>query len=150
MLEFSVSREMGPRWLITIAALGIVVSFVAGLSNSTMFYATLPKDENAEVIVFYQPTCPHCIAEIPTIKKIIADGHKVSAFNVFKHQDLARKYGVTETPTIVVPRNGTKLVGEQSYESILAAIHGTQSWQTTAQQGAGCSVNPEAITCSRT
>ena len=130
-----------------IAGLGIIISFAAGLSNSIMFYKFLPKDENAEIIVFYQPTCPHCIAEIPTIRKLVADGYSVSAFNVFKRPDLAEKYGITATPTIIITKSGTKLEGAQDYEVIVAAMKGfTSPWVSS---GAACGVS-EVGTCSHT
>jgi len=146
-MDFSVSTEIGPRWIILLAGLGIIISFAAGLSNSIMFYEFLPRDENAEILVFYQPTCPHCIAEIPTIRRLAAEGYSVSAFNVFKRPDLAEKYGIIATPTIVITKNGVKLEGEQSYEAIIAAINGTTNpWGST---GAACSVS-EVETCSPT
>ena len=150
MLEFSLSKEMGPRWIIFAAGLGLIASFALGLSNSTMFYALLPKDENADILVFYQPTCPHCIAEIPTIKRLVSEGYRVSAFNVFRYPQLTKKYGVTETPTIIIPKSRAKLEGEQDYNRILAAMHGTVQWYQKSKAGAGCSVNREEITCSPT
>ncbi len=123
-------------------------AFAAGLSNSVVFYELLPKDTNAEILVFYQPTCPHCIAEIPTIRKLISAGYSVSAFNVFEYPDLARKYGVSETPTIVIPKTGEKLVGEQDYESIVAALAGRLPWEAESK-GSACGIGG-STTCSPT
>ncbi len=147
-MDFSLSHELGPRWVLCMGAFIIVGAFMAGLSNSVVFYELLPKDTNADILVFYQLTCPHCIAEIPTVKKLIANGYHVSAFNVFEYPDLARKYNITATPTTVIPRTGEKLVGEQSYDSIVAALRGMLPWeQTTA--GNSCGVGSGA-TCSHT
>ncbi len=142
------SREMGPRWVMVLAGLGMIASFVIGASNSVLFYETLPKDLNAEIIVFYQPSCPHCIAEIPTIKKLVAEGYSVSTFNVFKRPDLAEKYGITATPTIIITRKGKKLEGEQDYETIVSALKDAKipSW---IKNGSACGVK-EVGTCSPT
>ncbi len=148
MLDFSLSREMGPRWIIIVAGLGVLIAFALGLSNSAMFYAMLPKDENADILVFYQPTCPHCIAEIPTIKRLVSAGYKISAFNVFRRRDLVEKYGVRETPTIVISRTGSKLVGEQAYDRIVAATKKTKREENGTM--GGCSINRGAVTCSPT
>ncbi|NPA76455.1 MAG: thioredoxin family protein [Candidatus Diapherotrites archaeon] len=145
-MEFSLSREMGPKWIMLLAAAGLAISFALGLSNSTVFFETLPKEQNADILVFYQPTCPHCIAEIPTIKKLVAAGYSVSAFNVFKYPRLAEKYHVTATPTIVITRTGEKLEGEQPYTAIISAIHGLSG--TWAQNGEACGIGVN--TCSRT
>ncbi len=115
--------------------LGIPLSFYFGLSNSIVFYELLPKDPNADIIVFYQPSCPHCIAEVPVIRELVAMGYRVSAFNVLKHPDIARAYGVTATPTIYIPSTGVKLVGEQDLNSLLQALEGME-----ASEGEACSV----------
>ena len=138
---------MGPRWIILLAGIGMLLSFTAGLSNSIMFYELMPKDENAEILVFYQPTCPHCIAEIPTIRRLVADGYSVSAFNVFKRPDLAEKYQITGTPTIIITKNGTKLEGEQSYDAIVAATKSSDNLWVHSETT--CGVN-EVGTCSPT
>ncbi|MDN5358238.1 MAG: Thioredoxin [Candidatus Diapherotrites archaeon] len=150
-MDFSLSTEMGPRWIMLLAGVGLILSFAAGLANSTMFYALLPKDENADILVFYQPTCPHCIAEIPTIQKLVSEGISVSAFNVFKYPELTKKYNVTETPTLVITKTGKVLRGEQDYETIKQALAGekTELWGIS---GSGCAVNKDNTvgTCSPT
>ncbi len=148
-MDFALSRTMGPRWVIAVAGIGLALAFAAGLSNSIMFYEFLPKDLNADIIVFYQPTCPHCIAEIPTIKKLVADGYSVSAINVFKRPDLAEKYGVIATPTIIITRTGETLEGEQDYKTIVSALKNAKIPQWI-KSGATCSVKGVAGTCSPT
>ena len=142
LMDFSLSKEMGPRWLIYLSVLGLPIFFALGLNNSTLFYETLPHDVNGDVVVFYQPSCPHCIAEVPTIKKLVSLGYRVSAVNVFQHPDLARAYGVESTPTIVVFPYGIKLVGEQDLNTILKAlkgIHGEGSGESCSVGGSTCS-----------
>ncbi len=141
-MQFNVALRR-PAWPFALAALGLVASFAAGLQNSIIFYELLPKDLNADVVVFYQPTCPHCIAEIPTIRSLVSMGYRVSAINVFERPDLAAKVGVSATPTIYVPSTGIKLVGEQPLERILAALAGI-----TSGEGEACSTEVQA--CSPT
>ncbi len=119
------------------------MSFAAGLQNSIVFYELLPKDLNADVVVFYQPACPHCIAEIPTIRELVAMGYRVSAINVLERPDVAAEMGITATPTIYIPSTGIKLVGEQPLERILAALAGISS-----EEGEACSTEVQA--CSPT
>ncbi len=140
-----VDNKLGPIWIMYILALGIIASFILGLNNSVVYYETLPKTKDADILVFYQPSCPHCIAELPTIKRLVADGYRVSAFNVFKHPELAKRYNVTETPTLVV--DGHVLVGEQSYETIKDALN-TNWVPGSGEKGKGCSIGGD--TCSLT
>lgn len=143
-MEFSLSRDLGPRWVIYLSVLGLPIFFVLGLGNSVLFYESLPHDMNGDIVVFYQPSCPHCIAEIPTIKKLVSLGYRVSAINVFRYPDLARAYGVESTPTIVVFPYGIKLVGEQDLNTILKALKGIRG----GGSGGSCSIG--GSTCSPT
>ncbi len=121
-MDFSLSNELGPRWILVIALLLFVLSFIVGTQNSVLFYEYLPhRIPEKGIVVFYQPSCPHCIAEVPTIKKLVTEGYPVFTINVLKHPDLAREFNVEATPTIVILPSHIKLVGEQSYASIVAA-----------------------------
>ena len=144
-MEFSLSRELGPRWVLLLAGLGLVISFVLGTQNSVLFYEYLPHDVPSKgIVVFYQPSCPHCIAEIPTIKKLVSEGYPVYTVNVLKHPELAREFNVQATPTIVILPSRVKLVGEQTYNAIVTAFK--EGIASTA--GATCGVR--ASTCGVT
>jgi len=136
---------MGPRWLLIPLALLFVLSFALGLSNSILFYETLPHEIPAEgIVVFYQPSCPHCIAEIPVIKRLVAEGYPVYSINALKHPEIARQFGVVATPTIVILPSGVTLVGEQSYEAIVKAYEEG----IASSSGEACGV--ETYTCGPT
>jgi len=136
-VEFEVTQGYGPLWIIILMAGGIPIAFLLGLQNSVYFYKTLPHHLDADVVVFYQPGCPHCVAEIPVIKKLVAMGYKVSAINVLENVEVAREYNVTSTPTLYIPKTHSYLVGEQSLEDILNALKST----VNESGGGACSVN---------
>lgn len=140
-MHFQISRSLGPRYLLIPAFLGLALSFALGLSNSILFYELLPHTADAEIIVFYQPACPHCIAEIPVIREL-SQKYRVSSINVLENPDLARKYGVTATPTIYIPSTGSKIVGEADYNKIVEALEKKGEWE-----GFSCSLEN---TCSPT
>ncbi len=129
-----------------LALLGLIGSFAYGLQNSIVFYTTLPSEvPERGILIFYQPSCPHCIAEIPVIKRLVEEGYPVYAINALERPDVASSFGVTATPTIVILPSGTKLVGEQDYETIVEAY---EKGLADAKEGAACGV--ETLTCGVT
>ncbi len=140
-MEFQVSRKSAKVPLILLA--GIPLFFFLGVQNSIVFYLNLPKDvPSAGFLVFYQPTCPHCISEIPVLKELVKKGYRVSAVNVFERRDLAAEFNVTGTPTIVVFPGRIVLEGEQSLDTLVSALEGGQF---SLIEGGTC--NTEGKTC---
>ncbi len=125
-----------------IAVLLFPIFFYLGLRNSIVFYEMLPKTPPKEgFLIFYQPSCIHCIEEIPEVKKLIKKGYKVSAVNVLEARELASEFGVKVTPTIVIFPQKIKVEGSVSAQRLeeLARSKALELFE----RGSACSVGGE-------
>jgi len=80
---------------------------------------------DAVLIEFASKQCGPCRAMQPLIAQLAAGGVAVRTVDVDREPDLARRYGVRETPTFLVVSGGkelTRLVGMQSREQLMAAM----------------------------
>jgi len=80
---------------------------------------------NAILIDFSSKSCPPCRAMEPVLADLENAGVPVRHVDVRTEQDLARRYGIRQTPTYVVIADGkevTRLVGMQSIEQLRSAL----------------------------
>lgn len=102
-----------------------VVKLTAGTFDALVLAGTRPS-----MVEFLSPTCTHCQAMAPVVSRLAADFEGralVGGVNVLEEGGLAQRYGVTGVPTFVFFRDGretSRVVGETSYESLAAALHG--------------------------
>ncbi len=146
-MRISLGRRDVKLFLIGVAI--VLLAFYLGTRQSILFYEYLPHSipENG-ILVFYQPSCPKCIEEIPVIQRLVNEGYRVHTIDVYERPDIAALFGVTVTPTIVILPERTKLEGAVSYDDIMRAIK-----EGVEVKGEGCEVNIEgggAIACGLT
>ncbi|TWU45355.1 Thioredoxin C-2 [Novipirellula aureliae] len=80
---------------------------------------------NAILIDFSSASCPPCRAMEPILADLENAGVPVRHVDVRAEQDLARRYGIRQTPTYVIVVDGkevTRLVGMQSIEKLRSAL----------------------------
>ena len=80
---------------------------------------------NAILIDFSSDHCPPCLAMKPVLAELERSGVPIRHVNVGTESDLARRYGIRQTPTFVVVSGGrevTRLVGMQSAAKLLDAM----------------------------
>jgi thiol-disulfide isomerase/thioredoxin len=80
---------------------------------------------DAVLIEFGSKQCGPCRAMQPLVAQLAAGGVAVRTVDVDREPDLARRYGVRQTPTFLVVSGGkelTRLVGMQSLEQLQTAL----------------------------
>ncbi len=121
---FVVKKEKKNYWLIIITITFLFISAFLGWFTSTNRYAKFPSKitNETQIVVFYQPGCPHCIAEFPTINKL-SKNFSISAINIIQNKSYIRKYNISSTPTLLLINKGKSeiLVGEHTYSRIIEA-----------------------------
>ena len=73
------------------------------------FNTTVMDSDDAWLIEFYNPDCPHCVAFAPTYKRVAKDLKGmvfVGRVNVITEAILAERFGVTAYPTIKALKYG--------------------------------------------
>lgn len=75
---------------------------------------------------FWAPWCPHCMSFAPTVRKvaeILAGTAAVAQINTQENPGLARRFGVSGIPVLILLKHGRavdQLSGAQSSEAIMA------------------------------
>lgn len=98
------------------------------------------RASEAVLVEFTSANCGPCQAMQPVVRQLTAAGVAVRTVDVDREPDLARRYGVRQTPTFLVVAGGkerSRLVGAHSVEQLAAAM---------AVQPAGPWVNTAATT----
>ncbi len=102
------------------ALLCFVVSFAVTASS-----ACQATGGDAVLIEFSSRQCPPCRAMQPVVARLAAGGVAVRSVDVDNEPDLARRYGIRQTPTFLVVSGGkelTRLVGAQTYQQLETAL----------------------------
>ncbi|TWT81879.1 Thioredoxin [Planctomycetes bacterium CA13] len=102
------------------ALFAVAIVFAIAVSDAPSASAA-----NAILIDFSSAHCPPCRAMQPIISRLEQSGVPVRHVNVETEQDLARRYGIRQTPTFVVVSDGkevTRLVGMQSLQDLQSAL----------------------------
>ena len=132
------------KFIIITGSILILFSFLTGLSNSIMFYETLPdRLEGSGVLVFYQPTCSSCVEEIPEIRKLIEVGVPVAAVNIIKERKYITEYNIDVTPSfLIVTKQGKEVVvkGKQTFDTLYLLWLGSD---VKVNETTGCSIGGE-------
>ncbi len=118
--------------LIILIAIGIFVSYL-GYSNNIYRYDLIsekgmPKDNF--ILVFYQPSCPHCVSELPIFYKLKYDyNYTIKAINIIEQPKFIKEFNLKATPTIILFFNNSSLrvEGEISLDQILKLINELKS-----------------------
>ncbi len=70
----------------------------------------LPMSElTREVLFFTQPGCPPCEQAKPRVEEMQKQGLKVTEVDIYAQPDLARQYGITQTPTFIFLEDGIEV-----------------------------------------
>jgi thiol-disulfide isomerase/thioredoxin len=80
---------------------------------------------DAVLIEFSSHQCPPCRAMQPVVARLAASGTAVRSVDVDREPELARRYGIRQTPTFLVVSGGkelTRLVGAQTYQQLETAL----------------------------
>ncbi len=104
--------------------MGRLFVFVAAMA--TFYCLPLAAEATESVLVeFGSARCQPCQRMKPIIESLGRSGVAVRTVDVDQEPDLARRYGIQQTPTFIVISGGkelTRLVGAQSSEQLLAAL----------------------------
>jgi len=89
--------------------------------------AFCPQMLMAETVLldFSSPGCGPCQQMRPTIRQLVADGHKVQEIDISREQHMADRWQVTQVPTFIVLVDGReteRLVGATSYQHLLRLL----------------------------
>ncbi|TWU40566.1 trypsin-like peptidase domain-containing protein [Novipirellula artificiosorum] len=106
----------------TALVIGISLAWQASIVQASPSNAIL---RNAILIDFSSSTCPPCRAMQPVLAQLEQSGVPVRHVDVQSELDLARRYGIRQTPTFVVVVDGkeaTRLVGIQSLAQLQSAL----------------------------
>ncbi|MDD6920378.1 MAG: thioredoxin [Eubacteriales bacterium] len=93
------------------------------VTNST-FEAEVLKSDKPVLVDFWATWCGPCRALAPTLEEISNENEdiKVCKIDIDENIDLAKEYGISTIPTLMVFKNGVpseKLIGVQPKEVIL-------------------------------
>lgn len=96
------------------------------VTNST-FEAEVLKSDKPVLVDFWATWCGPCRALAPTLEEISNENNdiKVCKVDIDENIDLAKEYGISTIPTLMVFKNGIpseKLIGVQPKEVILDFI----------------------------
>ena len=94
---------------------------VAGLIDGRLL------EEGRLLFYFSSPRCPMCRSMTPVIERLAAQHANIIKVDVSENIDLARKFGVMGTPTVVLVRAGKvdrMLVGAKSEKRVRALLEG--------------------------
>lgn len=99
------------------------ISWLGGAKPFPPSHSLVSLDELAlpgDILVFIAPVCPHCPRTVRTILSLAARHPLVGAtiVDAVQFQDLAERYKVRSTPTVIV-NDGATLVGEVREETIV-------------------------------
>ncbi len=87
----------------------------------------LGKKNDYGLIVFIQPGCPYCEAQIRILDRASIDGINIKYVDITRYPESISKFGIEVTPTIIiVHRNGQYLTigsGVQALDTIYFAIY---------------------------
>ena len=153
--EFIVKKNKRNNWLLIISITLLFISGFLGWITSTNRYTIFPNkiSNKTQVVVFYQPDCPHCIAEFPTINKL-SKNFSISAINIVENKSYIDKYNITGTPTLLLINHENNkeelLVGSHSYEEIVKAYNQLSKgiMLENGFKGGSCSANPKINSCN--
>jgi len=95
------------------------------------------RASEAVLVEFTSANCGPCQAMQPVVRQLTAAGVAVRTVDVDREPDLARRYGVRQTPTFLVVAGGkerSRLVGAHSVEQLAAAmmVQPAGPWVNTA------------------
>ncbi|MEM4396179.1 MAG: thioredoxin family protein [Candidatus Woesearchaeota archaeon] len=114
---------------------GIIITTIVGVNQNIHYFEVISVEKLPEdnyIMVFYQPSCMHCLKELPKIK-ILAKEFPVKAINVIEDPELVQKYEITETPTLILFFNNksTKIKGNVELKNIYSLIELMKNSSTT-------------------
>lgn len=121
------STDRKSNYLILLFILiGVIVSIYGYSRNITryeLFSSDIDEYED-KIIVFYQPSCPHCINKLPTIIDL-SNEYNIVAINILNNKNLAKEYDIKTVPTLFLEFNNSslKVSGSQSKEEIISYIN---------------------------
>ncbi|TWU20521.1 Thioredoxin [Novipirellula galeiformis] len=98
---------------------------VALISATNCFHCAAASAAGSILIDFSSSNCPPCRAMQPVIDQLEQTGVPVRHVDVDSERDLARRYGIRQTPTFVIVSGGkevTRLVGTQSLAQLRDAL----------------------------
>lgn len=79
------------------------------IKNSSQFENVIRNDGNLVVANFYNPMCGHCRAIAPFFSEVLPNKYGNVVFldvDVSKNRDIAKKYGISGTPTFIFFKEG--------------------------------------------
>lgn len=148
-----------------ILVLGIIIATIIGVNQNIHYFEIISVEKLPEdnyILVFYQPSCMHCLKELPKIK-ILANKFPVKAINVIEHPEIVQKYEIRETPTLILFFNNksTKIQGNIELDKIYSIIELMKKSSTDisekdqrinelikSDKKSTCTILPEESSCS--
>lgn len=83
------------------------------------------KSGEKVIFYFYSPSCGSCRPMTPVIEKLASKNENIFKINVIDNMELAGKFGIMGTPSLIVAEKGKItefLVGFQSAEKIYSLL----------------------------
>ena len=102
------------------------------------------KSEQLVLVYFWRPGCGPCLKLDPVIEEVAKEFEgrvMVGKLNIFESPEIATKYGIPATPTLIILKNGEPIeraVGLRSKQTLIDKLnslartwfdHPTNSWQ---------------------
>ena len=97
--------------------------------NDGSFNDMVINGQGKVLVDFWAPWCGPCRMQTPILEKVAADpgiSAKITKINVDTYQDIARKYGVSAIPTMILFKDGKVLetmVGVQPEASLKTRLN---------------------------
>ncbi len=95
--------------------------------TETNFEQEVLKAEGKVLVDFWAPWCGPCRMQTPILERLAQNGvnAKIAKLNTDQVQSIARKYGITSIPTMIIFENGQeadRMIGVQPEETLKSKL----------------------------
>ncbi len=95
--------------------------------TETNFEHEVLNAEGKVLIDFWAPWCGPCRMQTPILERLMQNGvnAKIAKLNTDQVQSIARKYGITSIPTMIIFENGQeadRMIGVQPEETLKSKL----------------------------
>ncbi|MFW5862180.1 MAG: thioredoxin [Spirochaetota bacterium] len=95
--------------------------------TETNFEQEVLNEKGKVLVDFWAPWCGPCRMQTPILERLAQNGvnAKIAKLNTDKVQSIARKYGITSIPTMIIFENGQeadRMIGVQPEETLKSKL----------------------------